>query len=178
MICIKRQLKRNELEKIARLTATNANQAINLVRQCYIPQNGETNAPTATSVPEFGLEEMAQIRRRVENNGANSIPDAMYNSDESTEEDQQTSANLPRIHGMEMRIDRPTIAREYDIRTTISNSGQAIRINDIYRPSSYDSRNNIIEEIEPPFTIPQSADNLIDSLVDEELLEENETSQL
>ena len=165
MICIKRPLKRNELERIARLTAANTNQAINLVRQNYIPTNEETNASSVTSIPEIGLEDMANVRMRAENNGANFIPAPMYIREDSIAEEEL----LPRFDN--------TIGIPQEYRATRRDTG--ISYEELARASVQEAealttmRETLMNTVA---SNPTTGLNFIDNMIDEELLEETETS--
>lgn len=86
MICIKRPLKRDELDRIAQLTCRDTPFAHRFVDERYIPTGRESNQSQSTSIPEIGLNEMEDIRRRAENNGADNIPMSMYDSNEAENE--------------------------------------------------------------------------------------------
>lgn len=167
MICIKRPLKQREMERIARLTSTDYTRAIDHIRRNFIPSNRSEN-PTETqsiSIPEFGIEEIENIRRRAESNGANNIPNAMFDPDENIVE--ELFSPLPTGWMQEARQQSPAelynenINRNISLGRPIRTNQATLRINDLanyarvspdlpesYPPSELDEDELLLEQDE------------------------------
>lgn len=86
IVCIKRPLKKTEMQRIAFLTCGNNRLADTYVRNNFIEQVNENNNQELTTIPEMGLEDMERIRHTAEINGAGNIPRGMLNYEPEEEE--------------------------------------------------------------------------------------------
>ena len=75
MTCIKRQLWPCEIKKILHTTSNNRNAISTLVSALSVEET--QLQPNPIEIPEFGIEEIQNIRLRAESNGANQIPRRM-----------------------------------------------------------------------------------------------------
>lgn len=90
--CLKRPLRRKEIEDIAYLTCGDWHQSQSFVQNNFVPTVIEISPIRQTvTIPEIGLEEMERVRLRAISNGADQVPNSMFSRE--TEEENQENQN-------------------------------------------------------------------------------------
>jgi len=150
LLCMKRKLKKREIEIILRTVTTNYPEVCRLLEENLLETTQETRE--TIEIPEIGIEEMGNIRARVEER-ENHNPNSFCYSPTSN-----TTGYQDRNTGV------------YNSNTiTVSPTPTARRINNDNNARIARERQALLERLAPSISNPLNFD-------DEELLEEDETS--